>query len=348
MVQLQGVCSPQYLPGGASHTLGAVSPNGSTLSATSPYSNGAMMVDSPINIGQTSISQLSPGDLSPQQQMHPTSSPINFGSQQMIIGSQSIPVACVQQTIPAPESIQVTAVVVPSSQNTQIQSNLQLTMGDLKLEQVIEPIQVSSLSSNSLESDFMWTNSQLHAELFDRSNLTANQYVNYQESDVKAMDAQLGGFAQHYGSQSCGWQARGTGGISDLQDVIDVLDCIPAGGYDEVDSARTDKFDTNDLVARSAGSVSTLLKQTAKLEPGIMTKTLSEQQMTQPTPFTASVAEDIIARQPLVSQSSDDDREPTVTRKTVTTETSVQAESVHKTDTAGNNLFIIDSSNNVH
>ncbi|XP_053392566.1 nuclear factor NF-kappa-B p105 subunit-like [Mercenaria mercenaria] len=329
MGQLQGGGSPQYFMEG--QTVGV--DTSSNLSAASPYGNSAMMIGSPQNVGQTSVPQFGAGALSPQHQLHPASPQNNFLSQQMPMGSQ-------MQNMP------VTETGMSSAQTAQMESDFQMTLNDLKVEQVTQPVQVSTLSSESLEIDFLLsgaplnTHAPLNTGIFDQYNQAASQVT-----ENRNFQGQYGNFGasytkQPYMQQSCGFYARGSQD-ADLQDVIDVLDMVdgappraePCDDYDEVDSARADRYDMTALTPRSGSSAGQLFEQTAKLEPG-MTKavTVSEQLTVQPEPYTSSVEEEVVTRQPLTSEN---DTEPIVAKKTLaTTETSVPAKSLQRTDSS--------------
>ena len=319
MVQMQGASSPQYFMEG--QAVGMETTVCSSMSASSPYNNGGMMIGSPQNLNQPSVQQFGAGALSPQHQVHPSSPQNNVLSPQMPIGSQ-------MQSIPVSESGML------NTQPSQIEADLQMTINDLKIEQVSQPVQVSNLSSENLEIDYILSqtqiNSPLNTGLFDQYNQAASRVI-----ENKGYQGQYGnyGYGKHqpYTQQTCRYIARGSQD-TDLQDVIDVLDMVdgapPRGeDYDEVDSARVDKFDMSDLTPRSASCSGKLSEQMAKIEPE-MTKgvTVSEQMVAQPEPFPS-----VHDRQTLISQ---DNKETEVTKKT-TTDTCVQAENVKKTDTSG-------------
>ncbi|XP_060560227.1 nuclear factor NF-kappa-B p105 subunit-like isoform X2 [Ruditapes philippinarum] len=327
MAQMQGASSPQYFMEG--QTMAMDNSVGSNMSATSPYNNGGVMMGSPQNMSQASVQQFGAGALSPQHQIHPSSPQNNAMSPQMPMGSQ-------MQSMPVSESGML------NSQVAQIESDLQMTINDLKLEPVSQPVQVSNLSSENLEMDYILShtqlNSPLNTSLFDQYNQAASQVM-----ENKGYQGQYRNYGyikqQPFTQQTCRYTARGSQD-TDLQDVIDVLDMVdgapprgePCEDYDEVDSARADNFDMSDLVSRSVASPGNFIPQSAKIDPGI-TKgvTVSEPVQEQPAPYIPSV-HDVTSRQTVVSQSS---KETTVTTKTITTkETCVQAESVQKTDTS--------------
>lgn len=321
MAQLQGVDSQGYLLESQQQAIVIGSQGGGNMSAAAPYNNVTMMAGSPQNVSQAPISQFRSASLSPQQhQLHPGSPQNNFIPQQMAAGSQ-------MQSIPVTESL------ISSMQNAQIESELQMTINDLKIEPVSQPVQVSPLQQENLEMDFLMPNAQLNSLIqntdFDQFNQVANQYM-----ENKNTYNYGGGYSnQSFVHQTCGYSARGSQN-HDLQDVIEVLDMVdgapprgePCEDYDEVDCARLDNFDMSGLTPRSAMSA---LKQTVQVEPEIMKpKTVTEKEV-KPEPYTRSVT----------SQTQTMSKEPAIGKKTVVTrETSAQAETSRKTSTSGKNL----------
>lgn len=327
MAQLQGIGSPQYVLEGQGQTMVVGSQDDSSMSVASPYNGRTMMAGSPQSLVQTSVPQFGAGALSPQHQLHSSSAQNNFISQQMIASSQV-------QGIPVSES------VLSSIQNAQVESELQMTINDLKIEPVSQPVQVSPLSSENLEVDFLIQNAQLSSMMntgFDQYNQMANQFT-----ENKNIISYGGGYSsqQPFMQQTCSYSARGSQD-NDLQDVIEVLDLVdgappraePCEDYDEVDSARVDTFDMSGLTPRSGTATSKLLEQTAKFEPGVTKAVTVSKDEVKPEPYTKLLEEKTVTTQPEAAGKLGP--EPAVNNKNnVTIETRVEVESPQKTTTA--------------
>lgn len=304
MAGLGGAHSPQYYNGNVSQTL--VSP-----------SDSAMMMGSPQNMGQTFSA------LSPQHsiQQH---SPQNS----LLMASQN-------QSMPITETFS-------GSQVSLAASDLQMNLSGLKIEQYSQPVQATGMQGVDIETDFCHTNSQLNTQIFDQYSQRVNQVFS-SDYGMKPLESQLE--MPHFGTQSCAWQARGND--TDLQDVIDVLEMVDGtptrdDGYDEVDSAKVEKFEMSELVARSASSSSYDLKesavpsavtkspalhQTAKLEPGISTPvTVTDDRPEEPVPYPTAVTENLVplghGREETAQSISTEDPSHAV----VTTESSAQTD----------------------
>ncbi|KAL4240500.1 Nuclear factor NF-kappa-B p105 subunit [Mactra antiquata] len=333
--QLQNAVANQYFNEPSPQMIGVTSPSNSSMSAASPY-NGSMTLGSPQNNGQT-LSSMTLG--SPQNSGQTLNSGGQYGaiSSQMHLDPHSPQNVHVQQIVSQHQSIPMV--------DTQMHANLQMTLSDVKSEQ---PVQVSSMPSDNVEADFLWPNQQLNTDMFDQYNANASRIMEDKNFvfdtqsalSLKNVDQQMGQFQQHYGMQSCAYQARSPRGCdTDLQDIIDVLDMVdgapprsdPCEGYDEVDHVGPRGgprgYDMMELVSRSAGSGG-VINQTAKLEPSLGKAVPVSEEGSSDLPLTVTLSEKTGTS---VSSPTITGREP-VLKKVASTDSSVQVESVETTE----------------